>query len=61
MRHKRRKVGLYGKAPSDHPEFAPLLADRGGDSMPRYVPTPDALPAVVRILAKSGPGKGEPS
>ncbi|HTQ04731.1 MAG TPA: phosphoenolpyruvate synthase [Polyangiaceae bacterium] len=45
---KRRKVGLCGQAPSDHPDFATFLADSGIDSISV---TPDALPAVVRILA----------
>ena len=45
---KHRKVGLCGQAPSDHPEFARFLADQGIDSISV---TPDALPAVVRILA----------
>jgi pyruvate, water dikinase len=43
-----RKVGLCGQAPSDHPAFAAFLADRGIDSISV---TPDALPAVVRVLA----------
>ncbi|HET9955722.1 MAG TPA: phosphoenolpyruvate synthase [Polyangiaceae bacterium] len=48
--HKRgRKVGLCGQAPSDHPEFARFLADAGIDSISV---TSDALPKVVRILAK---------
>jgi pyruvate,water dikinase len=46
---KGRKVGLCGQAPSDHPEFARFLAEQGIDSISV---TPDALPAVVRILAK---------
>jgi pyruvate,water dikinase len=54
---KRRKVGLCGQAPSDHPEFARFLADQGIDSISV---TPDALPEVVRILAKSEPGRGKP-
>jgi pyruvate,water dikinase len=45
---KGRKVGLCGQAPSDHPEFAKFLADRGIDSISV---TPDALPEVLRVLA----------
>ena len=45
---KRRKVGLCGQAPSDHPDFAAFLADAGIDSISV---TPDALPSVVQILA----------
>ncbi len=46
-----RKVGLCGQAPSDHPEFAEFLADTGLDSISV---TADALPAVVKRLAKLG-------
>ena len=46
---KGRKVGLCGQAPSDNPEFARFLAERGIDSISV---TPDALPEVVRVLAK---------
>jgi pyruvate,water dikinase len=46
-----RKVGLCGQAPSDHPEFAEFLASIGIDSISV---TPDALPAVVRHLARPG-------
>ncbi|HEY2406590.1 MAG TPA: phosphoenolpyruvate synthase [Polyangiaceae bacterium] len=45
---KRRKVGLCGQAPSDHPEFARFLADSGIDSISV---TPDALPEVIRVLS----------
>jgi pyruvate,water dikinase len=48
VHRKRRKIGLCGQAPSDHPEFARFLADQGIDSISV---TPDALPAVVRVLA----------
>ncbi|HVR18440.1 MAG TPA: phosphoenolpyruvate synthase, partial [Polyangiaceae bacterium] len=47
---KGRKVGLCGQAPSDKPEFARFLAERGIDSISV---TPDALPEVVRVLAKA--------
>jgi pyruvate, water dikinase len=48
--HKhRRKVGLCGQAPSDHPEFARFLADQRIDSISV---TPDALPEVLRVLAE---------
>jgi pyruvate,water dikinase len=47
--HRRgRKVGLCGQGPSDHPEFARFLADRGIDSISV---TSDALPDVLRVLA----------
>jgi len=48
---KHRKVGLCGQAPSDHPEFAKFLADQAIDSISV---TPDALPAVLRVLAVTG-------
>ena len=35
-------------SPSDHPEFAHFLAERGIDSISV---TPDALPEVLRVLA----------
>ncbi|HET7544843.1 MAG TPA: phosphoenolpyruvate synthase [Polyangiaceae bacterium] len=47
---KQRKVGLCGQAPSDHPEFARFLAEQGIDSISV---TPDALPRVLAVLAKS--------
>ena len=50
---KGRKVGLCGQAPSDHPEFARFLADAGIDSISV---TSDALPDVVRTLARSVAG-----
>jgi pyruvate,water dikinase len=43
-----RKVGLCGQAPSDHPELAAFLASIGIDSISV---TPDALAAVVKMLA----------
>jgi pyruvate, water dikinase len=43
----RRKVGLCGQGPSDHPEFAGFLASLGIDSISV---TPDALPRVIRHL-----------
>jgi len=46
---KRRKVGLCGQAPSDHPEFARFLAGIGIDSISV---TSDALPAVTGVLAE---------
>ncbi len=46
---KHRKVGLCGQAPSDHPDFAKFLADRAIDSISV---TPDALPEVLRVLAR---------
>jgi pyruvate,water dikinase len=45
---KGRKVGLCGQAPSDNPAFAKFLAEQGIDSISV---TPDALPAVLRVLA----------
>jgi pyruvate,water dikinase len=47
---KDKKVGICGQAPSDHPEFADFLAGLGIDSISI---TPDALPTVSAILAKS--------
>ena len=47
---KGRKVGLCGQAPSDYPEYAEFLAETGLDSVSV---TPDALPEVVRRLARS--------
>jgi len=44
----RRKVGLCGQAPSDHPQFAEFLAEADIDSISV---TPDALPRVVEHLA----------
>jgi pyruvate,water dikinase len=44
-----RKVGICGQAPSDYPEFAEFLASLGIDSISV---TPDALPRVVRHVAK---------
>ena len=43
-----KAVSFCGQAPSDNPEFARFLADRGIDSISV---TPDALPAVLRVLA----------
>jgi pyruvate,water dikinase len=45
-----RRVGLCGQAPSDRPAFAAFLASIDIDSISV---TPDALPAVVRTLAKT--------
>jgi pyruvate,water dikinase len=50
---KGRKVGLCGQAPSDDPAFAQLLADIGLDSVSV---TSDALPKVVKALARSDEG-----
>ena len=52
----RRKVGLCGQAPSDHPEFARFLAEVGLDSISV---TSDALPQVLRVL--SLPAGGSPT
>jgi pyruvate, water dikinase len=46
---EKRKVGICGQAPSDHPEFAAFLAGIGIDTISV---TPDALPRVLAILAK---------
>ncbi len=46
---KGRKVGICGQAPSDHPAFAAYLADIGIDSVSV---TSDALPKVVKLLAR---------
>jgi pyruvate,water dikinase len=42
------KVGLCGQAPSDHPEFAAFLVERGIDSISV---SPDSFAAVKNIVA----------
>jgi pyruvate,water dikinase len=46
---KRRKVGICGQAPSDHPDFAEFLAGLGIDSISL---TPDSLAGVARRLGR---------
>ena len=46
---KGRKVGLFGQAPSDHPDFAEFLASLGIDSISL---SPDSLARVAERLAK---------
>ena len=49
--HKHgRVVGLYGQAPSDHPNFARLLVDLGIDSISV---TPDSYVAVRQAVAEA--------
>jgi pyruvate,water dikinase len=45
---RKRKVGLCGQGPSDHPEFAKWLADLGIDTISV---TPDALARVLGHVA----------
>jgi pyruvate,water dikinase len=44
------KVGICGQAPSDHPEFAAFLAERGIDSISL---NPDSVLATVRRVARA--------
>lgn len=44
-----RKVGICGQAPSDHPDFAAFLVERGIDSISL---TPDALPRTMRRIVE---------
>jgi pyruvate,water dikinase len=53
-----RKVGICGQAPSDYPDFAVFLVERGIDSVSL---SPDAVvPTTLRILAveEAGPDTG---
>jgi pyruvate,water dikinase len=49
---KHRVVGLCGEAPSNDPEYAAWLAEKGIDSISL---NPDALPKVARLLAAPAP------
>jgi pyruvate,water dikinase len=64
-RRLRRKVGICGQAPSDYPEFAAFLVERGIDSISL---NPDALlRTTLRILevekklGPTGPSAGAPA
>ena len=46
----KRKIGICGQAPSDYPEFARFLVDRGIDSMSL---NPDSVLDVIRHLAEN--------
>jgi len=48
---KKRKVGICGQAPSDHPEFATFLQHKGIDSISL---NPDSVVGVIEHLAGSG-------
>lgn len=53
----RRKVGICGQAPSDYPDFAAFLVERGIDSVSL---SPDAVvPTTLRILEEEGSVGGE--
>jgi pyruvate,water dikinase len=47
---KKRKVGLCGQAPSDHPEFAAFLVKAGIDSISV---NPDSVLPVIKQVAKT--------
>jgi len=47
---KKRKVGLCGQAPSDHPEFATFLVKAGIDSISV---NPDSVLQVIEVVAKA--------
>jgi len=47
---KKRKVGLCGQAPSDHPEFAAFLVEAGIDSISV---NPDSVVAVIQVIAEA--------
>jgi pyruvate,water dikinase len=47
---KRRKVGLCGQAPSDHPEFAAFLVKAGIDSISV---NPDSVLPVIQVVVKA--------
>ncbi|MCK3781052.1 phosphoenolpyruvate synthase [Ensifer sesbaniae] len=49
------KIGLCGQAPSDHPDFAAFLVERGIDSISV---TPDSFVAVKRTVAAAERGGG---
>ncbi len=51
---KKRKVGLCGQAPSDHPAFAAFLVEAGIDSISV---NPDSVLPVIQQVAKAEAGK----
>ncbi|MEJ7843123.1 MAG: phosphoenolpyruvate synthase [Rubrobacter sp.] len=51
-----RKVGICGQAPSDYPDFAAFLVEKGIDSISL---SPDAVvPTTLRVLEAEGTGQG---
>ena len=50
-----RPVGICGQAPSDHPEFAAFLVEKGIDSISV---TPDSVVEVIRAVAKAEAAAG---
>jgi|GEM_PF-1815410 Phosphoenolpyruvate synthase/pyruvate phosphate dikinase len=50
------KIGLSGRGPSDLPEFAEFLVDRGIDSM---LVTPDSFIKVMKKVAEAAALRGE--
>jgi pyruvate, water dikinase len=57
--HKhKRKVGICGQAPSDHPEFAAFLVEAGIDSMSL---NPDSVIGTIHRVAKSEHSKSQSS
>lgn len=51
------KVGICGEAPSNHPEFARFLVDRGIDSISV---SPDSFVAVKRVVAQAEADRDDP-
>ncbi|HBT83593.1 MAG TPA: phosphoenolpyruvate synthase, partial [Desulfuromonas sp.] len=45
----KRKIGICGQAPSDHPEFAAFLVEAGIDSISL---NPDSVIGVIRRVAE---------
>jgi pyruvate,water dikinase len=53
-RKQGKYVGICGQGPSDHPDLARWLMDRGIESMSL---NPDTVVATWLSLAEAGPGK----
>lgn len=51
-----RKVGICGQAPSDYPDFAEFLVERGIDSISL---SPDAVPATTMRVVELEKGRGQ--
>jgi len=49
-----RKIGICGQAPSDYPEFARFLVERGIDSISL---NPDAVLKTMKMIAELEAGK----
>lgn len=47
---KKRKVGLCGQAPNDHPEFVAFLVKAGIDTISV---NPDSVLQVIEVVAKA--------